>query len=652
MGSSISSTLHATARKRSDARASAHASWAPPSRLPPSLPAARLLLLSSSAASLSAALATGAVTSEALTLASIERCHAVGWQLNAVTHELYSAALADARASDARRATRATLGPLDGVPMSLKDVLEVAGEDTTAGLATRCFKPAAEDGLLVSVLRTAGLIFICKSNVPQCLMVPESDNYIFGPSLNPWDAARTPGGSSGGEGALLAARVTPLGLGSDIGGSVRIPAAFCGVCGFKPTAGRLTLRGMPAPRPLGVDGQNAVLPTAGPMARTCGDLTLLMEVLLRDGPGGQWGTRGDVTVPFAPWSAEAYGARRRGLRSRAGAAAGGGGGGEARPLRVGVLRKDRFWEPAGACSRAVAEAAEALRAAGHSVVEWEVGVDLQRACMVYYALLAADGSLFEFKRGLEGEQLHPLYGLLNTLASLPSLIRPIVCFALALLGMTRASGLLETARSRSTRDYWALVAEREVMKNAFLEEWRANGFDVVIAPAMGVPAFLHGQSRDLTVRCVFCLLTSYSYLRSACIPQNSLTFDCSPAAPPALQPACSATFLFNLFNLPAGVQPVTRVRAGEECTYAAPAGQRDMFSAEAARALAGAEGLPVGVQVVGLPWRDEECLEAMEELERCLAAAPDAAAEAWRAGGGTPEAVLQATLAAVAAAAK
>ncbi len=324
-------------------------------------------------------------------------------------------------------------------------------------------------------------------------------------------------------------------------------------------------------------------------------------------------------MPLQPWSAAAFGARRLGLPGRAWRA-------EAapptpppsppssprpRPLRVGVLAGgDGFWEPARACVRAVTEAAEALAAGGHDVQRWDptaAGADTRRAAVLYYALLGADGGLSGFKAGLEGEALHEMYSLLNVLASLPWLLRAPLSAVLRALGQERAAELLATARGRSARDYWALVAERDAFKTAFFDAWRMAGFDVLLCPAMGVPAFLHGQSRDLT-------------------------------------PACSATFLWNLLDAPSGVLPVTRVRA-DECTYEAPPAQRDAFAAAAGRAMAGAEGLPVGVQVVGLPFRDEECLEAMEELERLLAAAPDARGEAWRAGGGVPADALNKTLA-------
>ncbi len=106
------------------------------------------------------------------------------------------------------------------------------GFDNTCGIAFKCFKPSASDGAFVRSMKDAGAIPIVRSNVPQLMMLPESVNAIWGCSYNPWNAGRTSGGSSGGEGALVAARCSPLGLGSDIGGSIRIPSHFCGVTGF------------------------------------------------------------------------------------------------------------------------------------------------------------------------------------------------------------------------------------------------------------------------------------------------------------------------------------------------------------------------------------------------------------------------------------
>ena len=393
MGAATSSpaAAAAAAARRAELDA-AHDAWA----VAPASPAA-LAALDGGVAAAAAALASGAVTAEALALASIARVHGVGRALNAVTHELFPSALAAARASDARRAANAALGPLDGIPVSVKDVFDVAGEDTTNGCAARAGARAAADSAVVAALRAAGAVIVCKSNVPQALMVPETDNNIFGRTLHPADPARTPGGSSGGEGALVAARAVCAGVGSDIGGSIRIPAAFCGLVGFKPTPARVPARGMPAPRPRGLDGQCAVLPVAGPLARSVDDAAALARVLLapaaaraRGGAAAAWTAAG----PAQPWDEAAF-ARARG-----------------RELVFAVLPQDGFFALAPPCARAVADAAAALRAAGHTVVDFDAaaaGVDLQAAAVSYFALLGADGALREFRSGLEGEALHPMY---------------------------------------------------------------------------------------------------------------------------------------------------------------------------------------------------------------------------------------------------
>jgi amidase len=167
-------------------------------------------------------------------------------------------------------------GPLAGVPFSVKDSIDVRGVRTTAGtLARRSAAPAEADATLVRRLRAAGGIPIAKTNLPDLLFSFESDNLIFGRTNNPYDPARTPGGSSGGEAALIAACGSPLGLGSDCLGSVRVPAAFCGIASLKPTSGRLPRTGHVPP----AGGWAEALWQIGPMARRVEDLVLAMKLL-------------------------------------------------------------------------------------------------------------------------------------------------------------------------------------------------------------------------------------------------------------------------------------------------------------------------------------------------------------------------------------
>ena len=130
-----------------------------------------------------------------------------------------------------------------GVPISIKESLSVKGAAATAGVIWRLKHPCTEDSLMVRLLRNAGAVIMCTGNVPQLLMMPECNNNIWGRARNPWNLKRTPGGSSGGDAALVAMRCVPLAIGTDVAGSLRGPASFCGIVGFKPTSLRLTKKG-------------------------------------------------------------------------------------------------------------------------------------------------------------------------------------------------------------------------------------------------------------------------------------------------------------------------------------------------------------------------------------------------------------------------
>jgi amidase len=167
------------------------------------------------------------------------------------------------------------LGPLHGVPVTVKDSFDVAGYPTLCGSKFRLGHRAAHDAAAVARLRAAGAIVLGKTNCPEFLSSYESDNHITGRSNNPWDLERTPGGSSGGEAAAIAAFCSPGGIGSDGGGSVRIPAHCCGIAALKPTPGRVSAAGhFPA-----ISHPGGLLGVAGPMARTAPDVKLLFSAL-------------------------------------------------------------------------------------------------------------------------------------------------------------------------------------------------------------------------------------------------------------------------------------------------------------------------------------------------------------------------------------
>jgi Asp-tRNA(Asn)/Glu-tRNA(Gln) amidotransferase A subunit family amidase len=181
------------------------------------------------------------------------------------------------QASDAEKAVMrgSELGPLHGVPLSIKSAIDVAGYRCESGTRLRAGHVAAQDAPLVARLRAAGAVILGVTNTPELLMAWETDNLLYGRTNNPWDLTRTAGGSSGGESAAIAAGLSAGGVGSDGGGSIREPAHFTGICGLKPTPGRIPSTGHFAKS----GGPFALIGVVGPMARTVADLKLLFEAI-------------------------------------------------------------------------------------------------------------------------------------------------------------------------------------------------------------------------------------------------------------------------------------------------------------------------------------------------------------------------------------
>jgi amidase len=205
----------------------------------------------------------------------LDRIERLNPKLNAFVDYRPELVLAQAREAEKAVLRRDELGPLHGVPVSIKSSIDVAGHLCEAGTRLRGGRIAVEDAPLVARLRAAGAVILGVTNTPELLMAWETDNLLYGRTNNPWDLTRTAGGSSGGEAAAIAAGLSAGGVGSDGGGSIRVPAHFCGICGLKPTPGRIPSTGHYAKS----GGPFALIGVVGPMARTVEDLRILFEVM-------------------------------------------------------------------------------------------------------------------------------------------------------------------------------------------------------------------------------------------------------------------------------------------------------------------------------------------------------------------------------------
>lgn len=249
-----------------------------------------------SAAELVRGMQSGAISSRALLEHSIARVEEKNKAVNAIVNMDLDTARRLADAADAKAAQGISLGPLHGLPITVKDTYEVPGMTCVAGAPEYRYHRPTEPAVTVKRLQQAGAIIFGKTNVPYMASDLQSFNKVFGTTNNPWNLDLTPGGSSGGAAAALASGFTALELGSDLAGSIRIPAHYCGVYGHKPTQNVVSLHGH-VPGPPGSLREPTSLAVAGPMARSAADLQLALDVLLGPNPSLEAGWQVHLPEP-------------------------------------------------------------------------------------------------------------------------------------------------------------------------------------------------------------------------------------------------------------------------------------------------------------------------------------------------------------------
>ncbi len=309
-----------------------------------------------SAAEMAERIARRQISPVELLEAHLRRIEELQPRLNAFVQIDEAGARAQARTAEQALMSGQPLGPLHGVPLTIKSSIEVAGLRCEAGSRLRAGFVASSDAPLVARLRSAGAIILGTTNVPEMLMAYETDNLLYGRTNNPWDLTRTAGGSSGGEAAAIATGCSAAGVGSDGGGSIRVPAHFTGICGLKPTPGRIPATGhFPESA-----GPFALLGVVGPMARSVGDLKLMFDAM--SGPDD-----GD-TCSIPKLSSECP------L--------------DARKLSIGVFDEDGLGSVTPETRAAVRRAASALQEQGFVITEFRPGglEQIHRLWWVFFGL--------------------------------------------------------------------------------------------------------------------------------------------------------------------------------------------------------------------------------------------------------------------------
>jgi len=447
-----------------------------------------------SATRMAAAIRAKEVSSEELVQAHLERIAEVNPRLNAVVQSDAEAALRQARRADELLSQGTLLGPLHGVPFTVKDALDTAGLVASAGTCGRRAYVPEEDATVVARLRSCGAILLGKTNVPELSLVYECDNLVYGRTYNPHDLSRTPGGSCGGEAAIIAAGGSPLGLGSDACGSIRVPAHYCGIAGYKPTNGLVPATGHFPP----AAGTLAPILSVGLLAWHVEDFATALPVIA----GGDG--RDPSVVPVVIGRPEAV---------------------ELCRLRLAFFTDDGISPPTAETVQAVRRCAEALAAAGLSVRE-AVPEGIELAFDIMNSYLSADG----------GVSLEGLLDMVGTDTPHPLTKR--------LLESMRASAM-------TTVEFGGLMVSWHLFRSmmlSFMEQ-----VDVLLCPVAASPALPHGASLDAE------RMRGFGYAMA-----------------------------FNLTGWPSVV-----VCAGRS-----------------------EEGLPIGVQVVARPWRDDVALAVAGYLQQ------------------------------------
>ncbi|KAL6803499.1 amidase signature domain-containing protein [Trichoderma sp. SZMC 28012] len=373
---------------------------------------------------------------EQVTTAFCKRAAIAHQMVNCLTEIFFDEAIERARQLDKQRQESIdgkTLPPLFGLPISIKDTFQIQGHDTSTGLACYVNAPAKEHSAIAAMLLDLGAVLYCKTNVPQTVMTGDSDNNVFGRTLNPRNASMTAGGSTGGEGALLALRGSVLGVGTDIGGSIRVPSICNGIYGMKPSSGVIPHGGT---RELTVPGTDGVRSSVGPMATTFRDCALLLKTIMQ---ADTW--KYDSNVISLPW---------RDLKT-------------SKRLRIGLIEDDGFYTPVPPVRRGLKKAVDKLQQSNAvEIVPLTLpeGHGWYDDLLSYYTLMGNEYYLEQLNR--TGEPLVPSVK------------------ALGLLSDEKTS--LLSGQKTTLQGFFDLNVRRAEVANTYCRFFRDNNLDAILMP--------------------------------------------------------------------------------------------------------------------------------------------------------------------------
>ncbi|KTW28705.1 uncharacterized protein T551_02555 [Pneumocystis jirovecii RU7] len=447
-------------------------------------------------------------------------------------------------------------GPLHGVPVSFKDTYNISGYDSSLGMSMFVSKPSLEDSALVKMIKDMGAVILFKTNVPQTLFAFECSNPIFGRTFNPFSATYTCGGSSGGEAVSLASNSSALGFGSDIGGSLRIPAHYCGIYALKPSSDRFPLAGHFSI----VEGFEGVRVVTGPMARSVLDLKFITKAILSSEPESY-----DFSCIPLSW--------RESLRST--------------NFKVfGYYFEDEFTLTSPACRRAVRMVIDSLKAFGHKVVEIRPPSSFD-AVEIFIGLTSSDG----YKRVYDFVKKDPMEKniWLPMLASwVPYFLKRAIGYIVEnIICDPKFSMVFKAVGKKKTIEYCHLIYRRNLYRKEWFKIWNEYKLDGIIAPTNPLPALPHNGT------------ASVSAIAASTFIYNLLNY--------------------SVGSLPVTyVDRTMDVLSDEYKKWDGLIHQKLYQSSRPLYDPDKMHGLPVGVQVIAQQWQEEKVIEMMSDIENAL----------------------------------
>ncbi|KAL4967261.1 amidase signature domain-containing protein [Aspergillus stella-maris] len=388
----------------------------------------------------------GQFSAEQVTKAYIRRATVAHQLTNCLSEIIFEDALTQSQELDKKfKETGQVRGPLHGVPVTVKDQFNVKGYDTTLGYVGRSFSPATEDAVLIQLLKNMGAVVLAKTNLPQSIMWAETENPLFGLTVNPRNPAFTPGGSTGGESALLVLHGSILGFGTDIGGSVRIPQNMMGLYGFKPTSSRLPYLGVP----VSTEGQEHVPSAVGYMSRDMDSLCYISRLIADSKP---W--KSDPRCSPLPWNESVF----ESIQSR--------------PLVIGLSLDDGVVRVHPPIARALQELSAKLKAQGHELVTWDTSDHLACINLMDRYYTVDGGEDVRRDVAVAGEPYIP-----------------------------HVEALVNRDKPISVYEYWQMNRERNDLQKKYLDKWNAERspsgkpVDVLLTPTMPHTSVPHQSVR-------------------------------------------------------------------------------------------------------------------------------------------------------------